>query len=57
MDLLFDDVIGSKTTLFCYSIASAVLLLCLLVYIYSAKSIDDYEKIPEENCDGEDDKY
>ena len=57
MDLLFDDVIGSKTTLFCYSIASAVLLVCLLVYIYSAKSIDDYEKIPEENCDGEDDKY
>ena len=56
MGLLF-DVIGSKTTLFCYSIASAVLLVCLLVYIYSAKGIHDYEKIPEDNCDGEDDKY
>ena len=54
MGLLF-DVIGSKTTLFYYSIASAFLLICLLAYIYSGKGLDDYEKLPE-NSDREDDK-
>ena len=54
MGLLF-DVIGSKTTLFCYSIASSALLICLLVYIYFAKGLNDYEKLPEES-DGENDK-
>ena len=45
MGLLF-HAIGSKTTLFCYSITSAVIFVALLVYIYFAQSLDVYEKLP-----------
>ena len=55
MGLLF-DVIGSKTTIFCYSIASSVLLICLFIYIYFSKGLNDYEKHAEES-DGENDKF
>ena len=54
MGLLF-HAIGPKTTLFCYSIASAFILICLLAYIYFAKDLDDYEKLNEDK-DGEEDK-
>ena len=46
MGLLF-NAFGPKTTLFCYSIASVIILICLLAYIYFAKGLDDYEKLPE----------
>ena len=42
-------VIGSKTTLFWYSITSATILVAFLVYIYFAKSLCDYEKLPEDS--------
>ena len=51
MGLLF-HAFGPKPTLFCYFIAS-VILICLLAYIYFAKSIDYYERIPADK-DGED---
>ena len=54
MGLLF-HAIGSKTTLFWYSISSAIVLVAFLVYIYFAISLEDYEKLPEEN-DGEGDQ-
>ena len=47
MGLLF-HAIGSKTTLFCYSITSAVILVAFLVYIYCAQSLDVYEKLPQD---------
>ena len=47
MGLLF-HAIGSKTTLFCYSITSAVILVAFLVYIYCAQSVDVYEKLPQD---------
>ena len=43
--LLF-HAIGSKTTLFCYFITSAVIFVAFLVYIYFAQSLDVYEKLP-----------
>ena len=52
MGLLF-HAIGSKTTLFCYSITSAVIFVAFLVYIYFAQSLDVYEKLPQD-CDEED---
>ena len=54
MGLLF-HAIGSKATLFCYSISSAIILVAFLAYIYFARDLDDYEKLPEES-DGEDDE-
>ena len=54
MGLLF-HAIGSKTTLFCYSMTSAILLFAFLAYIYFAKDLEDYENLPQES-DGEDDK-
>ena len=48
MGLLF-HAIGSKTTLFCYSITSAVILVGFLVYIYFAQSLDVYEKLPQDS--------
>ena len=54
MGLLF-HAIGSKTTLFCYSMTSAILLVAFLAYIYFAKGLGDYEQLREES-DGEDDK-
>ena len=45
MGLLF-HAIGSKTTLFCYFITSAVIFVAFLVYIYFAQSLDVYEKLP-----------
>ena len=45
MGLLF-HAIGSKTTLFCYSITSAVIFVAFLVYIYFAQNLDVYEKLP-----------
>ena len=55
MGLLF-HAIGSKTTLFCYSITSAVIFVALLIYIYFAKNLDVYEKLPQES-DEEDYKH
>ena len=48
LGLLF-HAIGSKTTVFCYSIASAVIFVGFLVYIYFAQSLDVYEKLPQDN--------
>ena len=48
MGLLF-HAIGSKTTLFCYSITSAVILVAFLTYIYFAESLDVYEKLPQDS--------
>ena len=48
MGLLF-HAIGSKTTLFCYSITSAVLFVAFLIYIYFAQSLDVYEKLPQDS--------
>ena len=45
--------IGSNATLFCYSIASAIILVAFLAYIYFYKGLEDYEKLPE-NSDEED---
>ena len=45
MGLLF-HAIGSKTTLFCYSITSALIFVAFLVYIYFAQNLDVYEKLP-----------
>ena len=55
MGLLF-HAIGSKTTLFCYSITSAVIFVALLIYTYFAKNLDVYEKLPQES-DEEDYKH
>ena len=44
MGLLF-HAIGSKTTLFCYSSTSAVILVGYLIYIYFAESLHVYEKL------------
>ena len=52
MGLLF-HAIGSKTTVFCYSITSAVIFVAFLLYIYFAQSLDVYEKLPL-NSDEED---
>ena len=46
MGLLF-HAIGSKTTLFCCSITSAVILVAFLVNIYFSQSLDVYEKLPQ----------
>ena len=54
MGLLF-YAIGSKTTLFCYSVTSVMILVAFLAYIYFARDLEDYEKLPEES-DGEDDE-
>ena len=48
MGLLF-HAIGSKTTLFCYSITCAVIFVAFLVYIYFAESLNVYEKLPKDN--------
>ena len=48
LGLLF-HAIRSKTTVFCYSIASAVIFVAFLVYIYFAQSLDVYEKLPQDN--------
>ena len=48
MGLLF-HAIGSKTTLFCYSITSAVIFVAFLVYIYFAQSLDIYDKLPQDS--------
>ena len=48
LGLLF-HAIGSKTTVFCYSITSAVIFVAFLVYIYFPQSLDVYEKLPQEN--------
>ena len=48
LGLLF-HAIGSKTTVFCYSIASAVIFVAFLVYIYFAQTLDVYEKLPQDN--------
>ena len=45
MGLLF-RAIGSKTTLFCYSITSALIFVAFLVYIYFAQNLDVYKKLP-----------
>ena len=45
---------GPKTTLFCYFIASTIILICLLAYIDILPTLDDYEKRCEDK-DGEDD--
>ena len=50
--LLFHSL-GPKTTIFCYFIASTIILICLLPYIYFSKDLDDYEKLLEDK-DGED---
>ena len=47
MGLLFSSI-GPKTTLFCYSIASAIILIGLVAYIHFAKDLDDYEKHSED---------
>ena len=47
MGLLF-HAIGSKETLFCYSITSVVIFVAFLVYIYFAQSLDVYEKLPQD---------
>ena len=52
MGLLF-HAIGSKTTLFCYSVTSAVIFVAFLAYIYFSKGLQAYEKLPE-NGDEED---
>ena len=52
MGLLF-HAIGSKTTLFCYFITSAIILVAFLAYIYISKGLEEYEKLPE-NSDEED---
>ena len=44
MDLLF-HAIGQKTTLFCYFIASTIILICLLAYIDILPTLDDYENV------------
>ena len=54
MGLLFYAT-GSKTTLFCYSVTSVMILVAFLAYIYFARDLEDYEKLPEES-DGEDDE-
>ena len=46
--LLF-HAIGSKTTLFCYSITSAVILVGFLIYIYFSQSLDVYENLPQDS--------
>ena len=48
MGLLF-HAIGSKTTLFCYSITSAVIFVAFLVYVYFDQSLDVYEKLPQDS--------
>ena len=48
MGLLF-HAIGSKTTLFCYSITSAVILVAFLIYIYFSQSLDVYENLPQDS--------
>ena len=48
MGLLF-HAIGPKTTLCCFSITSAVILVAFLVYIYFAQSLDVYEKLPQDS--------
>ena len=48
MGLLF-HAIGSKTTLFCYSITSAVIFVAFMIYIYFAQSLDVYEKLPQDS--------
>ena len=52
MALLF-HAIGPKTTLFWYFISSAIIFICLLVYIDILPTLDDYEKLCEDK-DGED---
>lgn len=44
---------GPKTILFCYFVASVIVLICLLANISFAKSIEDYERFPADK-DGED---
>ena len=48
MGLLF-HAIRSKTTLICYSITSAVILVGFLAYKYFAQSLDVYEKHPQDS--------
>ena len=48
MGLLF-HAIASKTTLFCYSITSALIFVAFLVYIYFAQNLDVYEKLPQDS--------
>ena len=52
MALLFHSI-GPKTTLFCYFIAPANILICLRAYIDIFTTLDDYEKLCEDK-DGED---
>ena len=51
MGILF-HAIESKTTLFCYFITSAIILVAFLDYIYISKGLEEYEKLPE-NSDEE----
>ena len=48
MGLLF-HAIGPKTTLCCFSITSAVILVGFLTYIYFAQSLDVYENLPQDS--------
>ena len=48
MGLLF-HAIGSKTTLFCYFITSAVIFVAFLVYIYFSQRLDVHEKLPQDS--------
>ena len=52
LGLLF-HAFGPKTILFCYFVASVIVLICLLANISFAKSIEDYERFPADK-DGED---
>ena len=46
MGLLF-AAIGSSLTLFYYSIATAIIFVLFMAYIFGNKHLDDYEKVPE----------
>ena len=45
---------GTTTTLCCYSIVTALFLAIWMVYICTAKHLDDYMKIPEDGIEDED---
>ena len=48
MGLLF-HAIGSKTTLFCWSITATVIFVGFLTYIYFPERLDVYEKLPQDS--------
>ena len=45
---------GTTTTLCCYSIVTALFLAIWMVYICTAKHLDDYMKIPEDEIEDDD---